>query len=90
MIEPAVKLFFVEGEVLEVLHVVDVHVQHVDRDVELVQFANDVFEVVLRLVAPAALPVAERELWRFVAFANGVAELPDDVENRFPLQSNTA
>ena len=69
----------VDGEALVALHVVDVHVDGIEGDARLAVAARDVTEVILRLIGPAALLVAEGPLGRDVASAHERAELADDV-----------
>ena len=76
------EVFAVDRKVLVVLHVVDVHVQHVQRHMGVAVFFCYRAEIFWRLVAPAALAVTEREFGRDVAAPDDAAELPHDVIRR--------
>ena len=65
----------IPGEVLEILHVVNVHAHVVQRDVPLAVFGYDEVQIVFACVPPAALDVAHRPLRRNVAASDEVAKL---------------
>ena len=67
-----------DGEILEIIHIVDVEVQHIQWDACLFVFIRTPPDVILCHIAPAALSVAERPLGRQIALADQGAELADD------------
>ena len=69
----------VDGEVLVVVHVVDVHVHHVQGNVGLAVFGHHFFKVGLGLVAVAALAKAKGKFGRDVAAADDGPELLDHI-----------
>ena len=73
------EILRVDGEVLVVVHVVDVHVHHVQGNVGLAVFGHHLFKVGLGLVAVAALAKAKGKFGRDVAAADDGPELLDHV-----------
>ena len=79
------KIFLIDCEVFKVLHIVNIHVDHVDRDMILtISFCHRT-EVFFCCITPAALPKTKSELWRNVAAADHMAELFYDVVSIFSL-----
>ena len=72
------KTFLVYGEIGIVLHILDVHTDHVQRQVVLLVLACNLPHVLLSLVAPAALCQTECPPGRDVAAADEGAELLAD------------
>ena len=75
----------VDGEVDVAVHVVDVHADVVQRDARLPVLVRHTADVPLRLVAPAALAVAEGPEGREEAPSNDSQELPRCVISGFSL-----
>ena len=73
------KTFLVYGEIGIVLHILDVHTDHVQRQVVLLVLACNFPYVLLSLVAPAALCQTECPPGRDVAAADEGTELPADL-----------
>ena len=71
--------FAIDSEVLEPLHIVDVEVDHVDRDARLFVLVRDGGDVLAVDIAPAALTVAEAPDRRDVALADQRTELAHDI-----------
>ncbi len=80
------ELLFVQGKVLVVLHVVNVHVQKIERNAVAFERFHHSLEVLLRFVSPAALSVAERELRRHIALSDRMTELAGNVEHILPFK----
>ena len=72
------KPFLVYGKIGIVLHVVDVHADHIQRQVVLLVLACNLPHVLLSLVAPAALCQTECPLGWDIAAADEGAELLAD------------
>ena len=70
--------FGADGKVFEPIHIVDVEVDHVDRDPCLLIAVGAAADILLGHVSPAALTVAERPLRGHIAFADQRAEFSDD------------
>ena len=66
------------GKVLEVVHIVDIEVDHVKGDTGVLIAVRAAFDILLRRIAPAALPVAERPQRRHIALADQRSKLADD------------
>ena len=76
---------FPQGEVLVGIHIVNIHIDHIQRDMVFSVSCCDPAEILLRLVSPPALSKAERKLRRDVAAADDTAELPDDIIGRIAV-----
>ena len=73
------KALFVDGEVGVILHVVDVHADHIQRQIVLFVLACHLPHILGGLVAPAALLQAEGPFGRDVTAADQLAELVGNV-----------
>ena len=69
------ETFFIYGEVLVILHVVNIHVNHIERHMVFAVFFHYRAEIILCFVAPAALTVTESKLRSNVAASDDAAEL---------------
>src|SRR5699024_5824778 len=65
----------VHGEIFVRVHIVDIHIDHIQRKVAAAVALRDFFEILPGFIAPAALSEAEREFWRNIASADDVTEL---------------
>ena len=74
------ETFFIYGEVLVILHVVNIHVNHIERHMVFAVFFYYRAEIILCFVAPAALTVAESKLRSNVAASDDAAELFYDIK----------
>ena len=81
------KIFelIIQGKVFVGIHVINVHIDHIQRNVILAVALCDLFKIFLCLVAPAALTVAECEFRRDIAVADHAAELFYDIVRRVPV-----
>ena len=77
------KVFFIDCEVFKVLHIINIHVDHVDRDMILAISFCHCTEVFFCCITPAALSKTESELRRNVAAADHTTELFYDVVSIF-------
>lgn len=78
------KLLSIDGEVLVVVHVVNVQIQHIQGQAVLPVAVHYAAEVRTGLVPPPALAEAEGEFRGDVAGPDEPAELPDDVIGALP------
>ena len=76
------EIFFIQCEILKILHIVDIHVDHIQRDVIFPIAVRDLSEILLGLVAPPALSETKGEFRRDVASADDLPELLYDVVGR--------
>jgi len=73
------EVFLIDCEVLKILHVVNIHVDHVDRDMILtISFCHRT-EIFFCCITPAALSKTKGKLWRNVTASDHMAELFYDV-----------
>ena len=72
------KTLGVNGKILEAVHVVDVEIEHVERDTRVAVAVGAFLDIFFGDVSPAALSVAERPLRRDIALADQRAEFADD------------
>ena len=81
------KIFetIVYGKVFVGIHVIDIHIDHIQRNMVLAVALCDLFKIFFCLVAPAALAVAECEFRRDIAVADHAAELFYDIVRRVPV-----
>ena len=77
------EVFFAQCEVLERLHVIDIHVDHIDRDVILTISSGNGTEIFFCGVAPTALSETESKLRRDVAASDHMTELFYDIISIF-------
>ena len=77
------KVFFIDCEVFKVLHIINIHVDHVNRDMILAISFCHCTEVFFCCITPAALSKTESELRRNVAAADHTTELFYDVVSIF-------
>ena len=77
------EVFLINCKVLKILHVVNIHVDHVDRDMILAISFCHCTEVFFCCITPAALSKTESELRRNVAAADHTTELFYDVVSIF-------
>ena len=75
------EALFVDREVFEALHVVDVQIDHIQRDPVFAVFSDHFPHIFGVYVTPAALPVAKSPQRCNVASADQPAEAPDDIRN---------
>ena len=79
------EVFFAQCEILKRLHIINIHVDHIDRDVILaISFCNSA-EIFLCGVTPAALSETKSKLWRDVAAPDHMTELFYDIISIFAL-----
>ena len=71
--------FVIQSEILVALHVVDVQINAVQRDLELPVLSYDFPDLIFRHIAPAALTVAEGPFGNHEASADELAELVNDI-----------
>ena len=74
------ETFFIYGEVLVILHVVNIHVNHIERHMVFAVFFHYRAEIILCFVAPAALTVTESKLRSNVAASDNATELLYDIK----------
>ena len=74
------ETFFIYGEVLVILHVVNIHVNHIERHMVFAVFFHYRAEIILCFVAPAALTVTESKLRSNVAASDNATELFYDIK----------
>ena len=67
------------GEILIAIHVIYIHVDHIDRDVVLSIFSRHRLKVLRCLVSPAALSKSKCKLWRDITPSDHLPELPCDI-----------
>ena len=67
------------GKVLVRIHVINIHIDHIQRNVILTVALCDFFKIFLCLVAPAALAESECEFRRDIAVSDHAAELFYDI-----------
>ena len=72
-------------EILKILHIVDVHVDHIQRDLVFTITVRYFAEILLRLVTPTALSEAEGVFRRNVASADDLPELLYNIIGRIPF-----
>ena len=71
--------FVIQSEILVALHIVDIEVNAVQRDLKFAVFFYHVPDLVLGHIAPAALAVTEGPFGNHEASADELAELVDDI-----------
>ena len=71
--------FVVQGEILVAIHVVDIQINTVQRDLKFPVLSYDFPDFIFRHIAPAALTVAEGPFGNHKASADELAELVDDI-----------
>ena len=67
------------GEILVAVHIINIHVDHIDRDVVLSVFSRHHLKVLWCLVSPAALSKSKCELWRDITSSDHLPELLCDI-----------
>ena len=69
----------IHREILIALHVIDVQVDTVQRNVEIPVSFYYLTDIILAFVPPSALSISKRPEWRNVAASDQTAELPDNI-----------
>ena len=77
--------FFIQCKVLVRIHIIDIHVDHIQWNVILTVSRCDFPEIFLCLIPPAALPEAECKFRRDIAPADDMAELFYNIVRRFTV-----
>ena len=67
------------GEILIAIHIIYIHVDHIDRDVVLSIFSRHRLKVLRCLVSPAALSKSKCKLWRDITPSDHLPELLCDI-----------
>ena len=67
------------GEILIAVHVIYIHVDHIDRDVVLSVFSRHRLKVLRCLVSPAALSKSKCKLWRDITPSDHLPKLLRDI-----------
>ena len=73
------EIFFVQCKILEILHIVDIHVDHVQRNIIFPISLHYMAEIILRLITPSALAKTKSISRRDIASADDLPELLYDV-----------
>ena len=76
----------IHGEILEILHVIDVHVYHVKGNAEFFVSGGYLTDILSCLVAPAALTVTESPDGGYVALAHKDPESLNQFQRGFPAE----
>ena len=77
------KGFLVDGEVLVMVHIVDIQINAVQRNARQAVLPGDLADLVRRQIAPAALSETKRPFGRKIAFSGQTAQLRDDLARCF-------
>ena len=72
-------------EILKSLHIVDIEIDHIERDPSLAVSPHDFADILRVYIAPAALPVSESPQRSDITSPDQPAELPDHVAGAVPV-----
>ena len=67
------------GKILVGIHIIDIHIDHIQRNVILTVALGNLFKIFFCLISPAALAEAEGEFRRDIAVADNLTELLYDL-----------
>ncbi len=79
------KFFLIHRKILIILHIINVHIDQIQRDAVRAVSIRYIPEVFFRFVSPSALPEPKGKFRRDITPADDLPELPHDIIRRFPF-----
>ena len=79
------EFFLIHRKIHIVVHVVDIHIEHVHGNVIVPVFLYHIPEIIRSFVTPAALSETESEFRRDIAYADDLPELLHDIIRALPV-----